>query len=524
MDNQYICCTRGCFNATGELPDKEPKPLTGCNKLDTCNWLDDIPAAGVECDLVEVRFKNTRKGYYKNVNKLRLTKGDIIAVEASPGHDIGVVSLTGELARRQMKRNGISFVNEDDIKKIYRKAKGVDLEKWYQAIELEMPAMLKAREAAVRLNLNMKIGDVEYQGDKTKAIFYYISDDRVDFRELIKVYAEEFRVRIEMKQIGARQEAGRTGGIGTCGRELCCSTWLTNFVSVTTNSARYQEVSLNPQKLAGQCGKLKCCLNFEVDNYLDAQRDFPPTNIPLDTEKGRFIFQKADILGGIYWYSVQSNDLASSLIPVPVNKVKEIQRMNATGKRPDKLVTESAQSDRTEQVTFQNMAQAIGAFERRLMTPSRWDALLAGDEKALTPEETVGLRTFLDTGCQACHNGALLGGTTYQKLGAVKPYTRSGDPGRYKVTKSDADKAVFKVPSLRNVEKTGPYFHDGGIADLEEAVRQMAEFQLGKTLTPEQTRQIVDFLKVLTGKIDPEYVKAPVLPKSTAKTPKPDLS
>ncbi|MDP4210582.1 MAG: regulatory iron-sulfur-containing complex subunit RicT [Bacteroidota bacterium] len=330
MDNQYICCTRGCFNATGELPDKEPKPLTGCNKLDTCNWLDDIPAAGIECDLVEVRFKNTRKGYYKNVNKLRLIKGDIIAVEASPGHDIGVVSLTGELARRQMKRNGISFVNEDDIKKIYRKAKGVDLEKWYQAIELEMPAMLKAREAAVRLNLNMKIGDVEYQGDKTKAIFYYISDDRVDFRELIKVYAEEFRVRIEMKQIGARQEAGRTGGIGTCGRELCCSTWLTNFVSVTTNSARYQEVSLNPQKLAGQCGKLKCCLNYELKTYLDAQQDFPETSIALEIFDGTAFHQKTDIFRRIMWYSF-SKDEAVNLTPVSVDRVKEIIELNKKG-------------------------------------------------------------------------------------------------------------------------------------------------------------------------------------------------
>jgi hypothetical protein len=206
---------------------------------------------------------------------------------------------------------------------------------------------------------------VEYQGDKTKAIFYYIADERVDFRQLIKIMADQFHIRIEMKQIGARQEAGRIGGVGPCGRELCCSTWISNFMSVTTNSARYQDISMNPQKLAGQCGKLKCCLNFEVDTYLDAQRDFPPTNIPLETEKGRFIFQKADILSGIYWYSQQSGEAASSLVPIPVNKVKEILRMNSTGRRADKLSVETAQPREKEQETFQNMAgqESISRFD-----------------------------------------------------------------------------------------------------------------------------------------------------------------
>jgi cell fate regulator YaaT (PSP1 superfamily) len=226
--------------------------------------------------------------------------------------------------------------------------------------------MILSRQIAADLNLNMKIGDVEYQGDKTKAIFYYIADERVDFRQLIKSLADEFHIRIEMKQIGARQEAGRIGGIGPCGREICCSTWISNFISVTTNSARYQDISMNPLKLAGQCGKLKCCLNFEVDNYLDAQRDFPPTNIPLETEKGRFIFQKADILGGIYWYSVQNNESASSLIPVPVNKVKEILQMNSSGKRPDKLISETSQTEKKVDETFQNMAgqENINRFDK----------------------------------------------------------------------------------------------------------------------------------------------------------------
>lgn len=340
MENQHICCTRGCFNPTGELGDKEPKSLISCNKLDTIDWLDDVPSAGEEFDIVEVRFKNTRKGFYKNVNKLPLRKGDIIAVEASPGHDIGIVCLTGELVRYQLKRNGITFNNHEEVKKIYRKAKAVDLEKWYQAIDLEMPTMLKARQVATRLNLDMKIGDVEYQGDKTKAIFYYIADDRVDFRELIKIYAEEFRVRIEMKQIGARQEAGRIGGIGTCGRELCCASWLTNFVSVTTNAARYQEVSLNPTKLAGQCGKLKCCLNYELQSYLDAQQDFPNVEIPLELFDGTAYHQKTDIFRRMMWYSF-SKDEAANLIAVPVERVKEILALNKRGEKAKNLADTS---------------------------------------------------------------------------------------------------------------------------------------------------------------------------------------
>ncbi len=336
MDNKYICCTRGCFNPTGELPEKEPKAQVGSNKLDTTNWLADLPQTGLETDIIEIRFKNTRKGYYKNVNKLRLVKGDIVAVEASPGHDIGVVCLTGDLVIKQMKRTNFTYANEDELKKVYRKAKAVDLEKWYQAIEAETKAMLRAREIAIYLKLDMKIGDVEYQGDKTKAIFYYIAEDRVDFRELIKKFAEEFKVRVEMKQIGARQEAGRIGGIGTCGRELCCSNWLTNFVSVTTNSARYQEISLNPTKLAGQCGKLKCCLNYELKTYLDAQSDFPKTDIPLEIFDGTAYHQKTDVFRRMMWYTF-SKDGVSSLIPVSVDRVKEIIDLNKKGTKAKSL-------------------------------------------------------------------------------------------------------------------------------------------------------------------------------------------
>jgi cell fate regulator YaaT (PSP1 superfamily) len=336
-----------------------------CFKLGTTDWLSDIKNIANPNQLIEVRFKNTRKDYFRNVNDLKLTPGDIVAVEANPGHDIGVVSLTGDLVLEQMKKHKASLIN-GEFRKVYRKAKPVDIEKWREAIMLEHPTMIKSRQIASDLQLKMKIGDVEYQGDKTKAIFYYIADERVDFRQLIKILAEEFHIRIEMKQIGARQEAGRIGGIGPCGRELCCSTWIGSFISVSTNSARYQDLSMNPQKLAGQCGKLKCCLNFEVDTYLDAQRDFPPTHIPLDTEKTRYIFQKADILGGKYWYSAQNNEFSTSLIPIPVSRVKEIQHLNSTGKRPEKLVSEGNEKVQDGKETFQNMAgqESINRFDK----------------------------------------------------------------------------------------------------------------------------------------------------------------
>ena len=251
-------------------------------KLNTYDWLADIPGNAEESDMVEVQFKNTRKGYYRNSNKIKLEKGDIVAVEATPGHDIGTVTLTGRLVPLQMKK--ANFKQDAEIKRIYRKAKAVDMEKYEEAKAKEHTTMIRARQIAASLNLDMKIGDVEYQGDGNKAIFYYIADERVDFRQLIKVLAEAFRVRIEMKQIGARQEAGRIGGIGPCGRELCCATWMTSFVSVSTSAARYQDISLNPQKLAGQCAKLKCCLNYEVDCYVEAQKRLPSREIELETK------------------------------------------------------------------------------------------------------------------------------------------------------------------------------------------------------------------------------------------------
>ncbi|MBN2681204.1 MAG: hypothetical protein JXR58_01740 [Bacteroidales bacterium] len=304
-------------------------------KLHIYDWLEDLPKAGETIDIVEVRFKNTRKAFFKNVNDLNLKIGDFVAVEASPGHDIGIVSLTGDLVKYQLKKYDIN-PETYEFKKVYRKAKQADLEKWKESIDLEHAAMLKSREISQSLKLDMKIGDVEYQGDKTKAIFYYIADDRVDFRELIKVLAEQFRIRIEMRQIGARQEAGRIGGIGSCGRELCCSSWITNFVSVTTVAARYQELSLNPQKLAGQCGKLKCCLNFEVDCYIDAQKDFPPREVVLHTKDGPYFHQKTDVFRGVMWYS-SAKDYAVNITPVPVERVHEIIALNKKGENIDKL-------------------------------------------------------------------------------------------------------------------------------------------------------------------------------------------
>ena len=316
----------------------------GCSKktdqkLDTYDWLCDIPESVNATDLVEVTFKNTRKGYFRNTNGLALEKGDVVAVEATPGHDIGTVSMTGQLVLAQMKKYHVDQ-SRTEIKRIYRKARPNDLEKFEEAKAREHDTMLRARKIAENLKLNMKIGDVEYQGDGNKAIFYYIADERVDFRELIKVLADSFHVRIEMKQIGARQEAGRIGGIGPCGRPLCCSSWLTKFSSVATSSARYQEISLNPQKLAGQCAKLKCCLNYEVDAYVEAQKDIPPRNIPLETKDATFYHFKTDVFGRIMQYSSAPN-MASNVVSIPVDRVKEIMALNKQGIKVDSLLEET---------------------------------------------------------------------------------------------------------------------------------------------------------------------------------------
>lgn len=336
----------------------------GCSrqdkKLNTYDWLADIPGNAEESDLVEVQFKNTRKGYYRNSNKLKLEKGDIVAVEATPGHDIGTITLTGRLVPLQMKK--ANFKADTEIKRIYRKAKVVDMEKFEEAKGKEHATMIRARQIAASLNLNMKIGDVEYQGDGNKAIFYYIADERVDFRQLIKVLAEAFRVRIEMKQIGARQEAGRIGGIGPCGRELCCATWITSFVSVSTSAARFQDISLNPQKLAGQCAKLKCCLNYEVDCYVEAQKRLPSREIELETKDGTFYFFKADILSNQISYSTDKN-FAANVVTISGKRAFEIIGMNKRGIKPDSLLEDEHKPEPKQPVDLLEQ-ESLTRFDR----------------------------------------------------------------------------------------------------------------------------------------------------------------
>ena len=305
-------------------------------KLHCCNWLEDIPAVpGSTFDIVEVQFKNTRKGFYRNSLGLDIEPGDMVAVEASPGHDIGCVTLKGPLVAIQMKRAGVK--SDAEIRRVFRKAKPADLEKYEEARARENDTMIRARKIAESLKLNMKIGDVEYQGDGNKAIFYYIADERVDFRQLIKVLAETFKVRIEMKQIGARQEAGRIGGIGPCGRPLCCASWMTSFVSVGTSAARYQDISLNPQKLAGQCAKLKCCLNFEVDTYVESSRYLPGREIRLETADSTYYHFKTDIFKKEITYSTDKS-IAANLVTIDAARAFEVIEMNKRGEKPLKLM------------------------------------------------------------------------------------------------------------------------------------------------------------------------------------------
>jgi len=330
----------GCGNKNSKLPEDQFNPdrqyKTCSHKLEVCNWLEDLPHAGPRPDkeYAEVRFKNGRKEFFININKLALEEGDAVAVEAAPGHDIGIVSLVGDLVYSQMQIKKYR-PSEDSDKKIYRKAKAGDVEKWKKYTALEEDTKLKSKAIISRLKLKMKLTDVEYQGDGTKAIFYYSADDRVDFRELIKFLADEFKIRVEMRQIGVRQEASRLGGVGSCGRELCCSGWLTNFKSVSTSSARTQQLSLNPQKLAGQCAKLKCCLNYEQDVYLDALSRFPDHNVVLKTKKGNAFHRKSEIFKEVLYYSYDNDP--DNWIELPLKQVKKIIDMNKRNKYPSDL-------------------------------------------------------------------------------------------------------------------------------------------------------------------------------------------
>ena len=333
-ENIRFDCSRGCTVTRDQNDELVCTYRRGCCKLADYNWLAGISQEQY-APFYEVRFKNTRKGIYRNDSGQNIKMGDLVIVEAQSGHDLGIVTLEGPAVGRQMRCKGID-PETCEFKRIYRKAKNFDIEKWQEAIAREQETMIRARQIAVELGLDMKIGDVEFQGDGTKAIFYYIADGRVDFRQLIKVFASEFRIRIEMKQIGARQEAGLIGGLGVCGRELCCANYITNFKSITTSAARVQDLSLNPQKLAGQCGKLKCCLNYEVATYMDAQSRIPRVTEPLEFEDGPAWLVKTDILSETMYFSYEKGSLAN-IYPLPAEEVREIIKMNRNGLRPESL-------------------------------------------------------------------------------------------------------------------------------------------------------------------------------------------
>ena len=369
-------CTRGlCHQAVGRQD----------RQLNTYDWLADVPGNIDTTDLVEVQFKHTRKGYYHNVNKLELKKGDVVAVEANPGHDIGVVTLTGRLVKLQVQKAHLK--SADDIKRIYRIARPVDMDKFKEAKSREHATMIESRQIAKNLGLKMKIGDVEYQGDCNKAIFYYIADERVDFRQLIKDLAATFHVRIEMKQIGARQEAGRIGGTGPCGRELCCATWMKNFVSVGTSAARFQDISLNPQKLAGMCAKLKCCLNYEVDDYVEASRKLPSKDIVLITQDAEYHLFKTDILAGLVTYSTDKN-LAANVETITAERAKQIIEMNRKGEKPLSLVEgEQKQNDkRSLDLATQENINRFDKSKKKKKKPAKKSA----DNSALRQQDHAG--------------------------------------------------------------------------------------------------------------------------------------
>lgn len=326
-----------------------------CNKLTVFDWLSNmsLPNGQEPFDCVEVRFKNSRKAFFKNTSKLTLGIGDIVATEASPGHDIGMVTLTGELVRVQMKKKKVAPDDTEQVKKIYRKASQKDIDIWQKARDREESIKVQSRELAIRLGLKMKISDIEFQGDASKATFYYTAEERVDFRQLIKDMAKSFSIRIEMRQIGYRQEAARLGGIGSCGRELCCSTWLTDFRSVSTSAARYQQLSLNPQKLAGQCGKLKCCLNYELDTYLDALKSFPRNDVKLFTEKGKAVCQKTDIFNGLMWFAYEGEWM--NWHKLSVEQANEIIELNKARKKVASLEEYAAEHEADTKVEFENV-------------------------------------------------------------------------------------------------------------------------------------------------------------------------
>jgi len=352
-DSDCVQCSNPCCGG----------PCNSRSNLHSYNWLDDIPGGEADFDIVEVHFKNTRRGFYRNSAHLDLAVGDLVAVEANPGHDIGEVAMTGRLVKLQMRRANLK--PDIEILRVFRKAKPADLERFEAAKAREVDTMIRSRKIATDLGLKMKIGDVEYQGDGNKAIFYYIADERVDFRQLIKVLADVFKIRVEMKQIGARQEAGRIGGIGPCGRPLCCASWMTNFVSVATSAARFQDISLNPQKLAGQCAKLKCCINFEVDTYVEASKQMPHKDTTLETKDATYYQFKVDILKGEITYSTDKS-VPANLVTISRERVFEVMALNRNGVKPDKLLPDDAEHEVEIKAFGDILGQdAINRFDRK---------------------------------------------------------------------------------------------------------------------------------------------------------------
>jgi cell fate regulator YaaT (PSP1 superfamily) len=369
--NKELLTSRGCCSNSNPLIGKAGAEQK-CAKLAAYDWLSKLPLPGTndKFDCAEVRFKNNHKEFYKIPAGLVVHNGDIVAVEASPGHDIGIVTLTGESARFQMLRKGVN-PSKEDIRKLYRKAKQGDIDKWLTAISKEQDALYKTRVAALKLGLKMKVNDIEYQGDDTKAVFFYTAEDRVDFRELIKILADELKIRIEMRQIGMRQEASRLGGLGSCGRELCCSTWISGFHSVSTSAARVQQLSPNPQKLAGQCSKLKCCLNYEVEAYADALKSFPDDNSILKTKQGDALLQKIDVFGGTMWFGYKGKE--HEMIALTVEKVKEVIQLNKAGKIPENIEFFSIKQDKKPPIGLVVASEDLHRFDKKKHTNRKHD-------------------------------------------------------------------------------------------------------------------------------------------------------
>ncbi len=371
ISNRELIASRGCCTSGNPLLNGAGAEQK-CAKLAAYEWLKDLPLPGKagKFDCAEIRFKNNHKDFFRVPAGLTVHPGDIVAVEASPGHDIGIVTLTGETARLQMHRKNIN-PNKEDIRKLYRKAKQADVDKWLNAISHEHDALYKTRVAALKLGLKMKVNDIEYQGDDTKAIFFYTAEDRVDFRELIKILADELKIRIEMRQIGMRQEASRLGGLGSCGRELCCSTWICGFHSVSTAAARVQQLSPNPQKLAGQCSKLKCCLNYEVEAYSDALKDFPDENAVLKTKQGDVLLQKIDVFGATMWFGYKGRE--HEMFALTVDRVKEVIALNKLGKIPEKIEDFTVKADKKPAIGLVVASEDLHRFDKKKQTPHKSD-------------------------------------------------------------------------------------------------------------------------------------------------------